>query len=333
MGDRKYQVYGLGNALVDYELEISDEFLRDHQVEKGMMTLVAEEQQEAMLRASHGQIRKRQSGGSAANSMIAIAQLGGNAFYTCKVADDEDGRMYQEEMSALGIDTNLDALPRGTTGKCLVMVTPDSQRTMNTYLGITADLGENELRPDAIGMSEFLYIEGYLVSSPQGMRAIRKAKEIARESGTRIAYTFSDPSMVKFFNDQSQEAVDGDMDMLFANDIEAQLFTGTGNDDDAFEALKAHAHQFVMTRSAKGAWIFDGAQKIEIAPHPVNAVDSTGAGDMFAGAYLYGLTHGMLPENAGNLASLLSAQVVTQFGPRLDHKKVNELFSSFKKEL
>jgi len=328
MSNRKYDVYGIGNALVDYEIEVTDNFLEEHGIEKGMMTLVEADQQGTLLEAVQGKIKKKQSGGSAANSMIALAQLGGKGYYTCKVANDEDGRLYKSEMSELGVDTNLDGLPDGTTGKCLVMVTPDSQRTMNTHLGITADLSEGQLNEDAIAHAEYMYIEGYLVSSPTGIEAIKKAKELARKHGTKIAYTFSDPAMVKFFNDQSHEAVSGGLDMLFANDQEAQLFTGTDNDEDAFEALKEVASQFVMTRSEKGAWAWDGNKMIEIAPNKITPVDSTGAGDMFAGAYLYGITSGLDHQKAGDLASLLSAKVVAQFGPRLDHQQTKDLRDS-----
>lgn len=314
---KKYNVYGIGNALVDYEIEISDTFLADHGVEKGLMTLVDEAHQKQLVDAVSGRIKKRQSGGSAANTMIALAQFGGTGFYTCKVANDEDGRLYMQEMEELGLDTNLAELPGGTTGKCLVMVTPDAQRTMNTYLGITADLSEKELVEEALSDAEYIYIEGYLVSSPTGIVAIKKARELAQKHGVKIAYTFSDPAMVKFFRDQSQMAVDAGVDLLFANEEEAHLFTGATDEHSAFEELKKHARQFVMTRSEKGAWIWDGERKIEIAGFPVKAVDSTGAGDMFAGAFLYGLTNGLTAEQAGNLASRAAARVVAQFGPRL----------------
>lgn len=328
--NKKYNVFGIGNALVDYEIEITDDFLNANEVEKGLMTLVEEDRQKVLLDAVSGKVKKRQSGGSAANSMIALAQFGGKGFYTCKVADDQDGRLYKKEMDELGLDTNLTSLPEGTTGKCLVMVTPDAQRTMNTFLGITSDLSTNEIDESALKDAEYIYIEGYLVSSPTGIEAIKKVKELAKANGVKIAYTFSDPAMVKFFSDQSKEAVSGGLDLLFANDEEAQLFTGTEREEDAFEALKSYALEFVMTRSEKGAWIWDGESKIEIAGNKVTAVDTTGAGDMFAGAFLYGITNGFSRKQAGELASLASAQVVAKFGPRLENEVSKNLLNSFK---
>lgn len=328
--NRKYNVFGIGNALVDYEIEISDEFLESNKVEKGLMTLVEEDRQKALIEAVSGKVKKRQSGGSAANSMIALAQFGGSGFYTCKVADDEDGTLYLEEMETLGLKTNLKELPRGTTGKCLVMVTPDAQRTMNTFLGITSDLSKNEIDEESLKNAEFVYIEGYLVSSPTGIDAIKKVKELARENGVKIAYTFSDPAMVKFFNEQSKEAVSGGLDMLFANEEEARLFTDTTSEEDAFEKLKDAAKEFIMTRSEKGAWVWDGQNKIEIPAHPTKALDTTGAGDIFAGAYLYGITNGLSRLQSGQLASLAGSKVVSQFGPRLDNELAKSLLENVK---
>jgi sugar/nucleoside kinase (ribokinase family) len=323
--NKKYNVFGIGNALVDYEIEITDSFLNENGVEKGLMTLVDEAHQATLVDAVSGKIKKRQSGGSAANSMIALAQFGGKGFYTCKVANDEDGTLYKKEMVELGLDTNLKELPIGTTGKCLVMVTPDAQRTMNTFLGITGDLSANELDEEALSQAEYIYIEGYLVSSPTGIVAIQKAKELAKKHVVKIAYTFSDPAMVKFFNDQSKTAVGEGVDLLFANEEEAHLFTGATTEEAAFEGLKNFAKQLVMTRSEKGAWIWDGVNKIEIAGNSVKAIDTTGAGDMFAGAFLYGITNGLSATEAGDLASLASSKVVSQFGPRLANEEAKRL--------
>ena len=324
---KKYNVFGIGNALIDYEIEINDEFLSTNKVEKGLMTLVEEERQAELLQAVSGKVKKRQSGGSAANSMIALAQFGGSGFYTCKVANDQDGKLYKCEMDDLGLDTNLNGLPEGTTGKCLVMVTPDAQRTMNTYLGITSDLSENEIKEEVLSAAEYVYIEGYLVSSPTGGSAIQKAKDLARKNRVKIAYTFSDPAMVKFFNDQSKLAVEGGIDLLFANEEEAQLFTGESTEQTAFEALKKVATEFVVTRGEKGAWIWDGKEKIELKGMPAKAVDSTGAGDMFAGAYLYGITNGLSRKISGELANKAASQVVSKFGPRLDNEVAKELLN------
>jgi sugar/nucleoside kinase (ribokinase family) len=324
---RKYDVYGIGNALVDYEIEVSNDFLAENRVEKGLMTLVEEERQKELVEAVRGNIRKKQGGGSAANSMIALSQFGGKGFYSCRVANDEDGHFYKQELDALGVDTNLKALPDGITGKCLVMVSPDAERTMNTFLGITSQLCVDDIDEEALAQAEYLYIEGYLVSSPKGMEAIHKIKQMARKHGVKIGMTFSDPSMVKYFGTQMKEAIVGGVDLLFANQEEAKLFIGVNDADVAFERLKSFAKKFVMTKSAKGAVVWDGQNAITIAPHEIKALDSTGAGDMFAGAFLYGITSGMSYEEAGKLASLASSRVVAQFGPRLANEEVQKLKS------
>lgn len=323
----KYDVYGIGNALVDYEIEVSEDFLEKFNIEKGLMTLVEADRQKELLTAVFGQIKKRQSGGSLANSIIALRQFGGRGFYSCKVANDEDGSLYQNELDELGVDTNLGNLPDGITGKCLVMITPDAERTLNTHLGITSNLSVNEIDEEALAQAKYVYVEGYLVSSPTGMNVIKRVKELARRHGVKIAYTFSDPAMAKFFNDQSHEAVSGKIDLLFANEEEAMIFTGKTNSEDAFEALKEFTKCFVVTRSEKGAWIYDGKSKVEIAGYPVRAIDTTGAGDMFAGAFLYGMTNGLTHQEAGNLASRAGSRVVSQFGPRLENKVVLDLIS------
>ncbi len=313
----KYDIYGIGNAIVDYEIEVEDEFLRDNQIEKGLMTLVDEKRQKELLKLVRKKIKKRQGGGSAANSVIALSQLGGQAFLSCKVANDEDGHFYLSELDAVGIRTNVANPPKGITGKCLVMVSPDTQRTMNTYLGITADLSVNELVPEALQASKYIYIEGYLVSSAAGPETINEARQLARKAGVKVAYSFSDPAMVKYFRAQSKAAVGEGVDCLFANEEEGMLFSGKDSPEEAYEAMKPFAETLVFTRSEKGAWIHHGGEDYHIQPQKVTAVDANGAGDMFAGAFLYGLTNGWHVATAGALASKASAAVVTQFGPRL----------------
>jgi sugar/nucleoside kinase (ribokinase family) len=323
----KYQVYGVGNAIVDYEIEVSNDFFKENQVEKGLMTLVDEARQAELINVVKNKIKKRQSGGSAANSIISLAQLGGKAFYACKIASDEDGKFYLNGLQEAGVDTNLapHLLPDGTTGKCLVMVSPDADRTMNTYLGITSEFSTNELDNQAIAASEYVFLEGYLVTSPTGLVAMKEAKKVAKESGAKVSLSFSDPAMVKYFRDQMVDVVGDGVDLLFCNEEEAMLYTNTSDLEAAKTALKKVASQFVITLGKNGALVYDGAIFSQIESFPTKAIDTTGAGDMFCGAFLYGITHGHSFEQAGRLASRASSAVVSQFGPRLELSKIQKI--------
>ncbi len=330
---KKYDVCAIGNALVDYEIEVEDQFFAENQVEKGLMTLVDEERQGVLLAKVAGNVKKKQGGGSAANTIFGLAEFGGKGYYTCKVANDEDGALYVNDLANAGIDSNLNpnGLISGTTGKCLVMVTPDSERTMNTYLGITTDLSVNEIDEEAIKNSNYLFMEGFLVSSPTGLEAMKEAKRIAEENGVKVSLTFSDPSMVKYFNEQMKEIVGDGVDLLFCNIHEAELFADVEGIEAAKEAISKVAKEFVITRGKDGALAFDGTAYHEIQPFPTKAVDATGAGDMFAGAFLYGINHGQSHAEAGKMASAASSAVVSKYGPRLNKDHVKEILSHLDK--
>ncbi len=324
---KKYHVYGMGNALVDIVTEVSDEFFKEHSIEKGIMTLVDESRQHQLTNAIHLPSADRQCGGSAANTIIGAAQFGASCFYSCKVANDEMGDFYHSDLTSHHVSTNLSpgAHEEGITGKCLVMTTPDAERTMNTFLGITATYSVKEIDEAALKDSEYLYIEGYLVTGESSLHAMKVAKGLAEEQGVKTALTFSDPSMVKYFKDQMAEVVGSGVDLLFCNEEEAMLFTGTETIFQAVEALKRFAQSFAVTLGAKGALVFDGTNEIKIEPFPTKAIDTNGAGDLFAGAFLYALTHGKSYAEAGRLASLASSKVVSKWGPRLDEDQAKEL--------
>lgn len=321
---KKYNVYGIGNAVVDYEIKVEETFFSENKVEKGLMTLVDEQRQAELIQAVQNRITLVQGGGSAANSMVALAQLGGKAFYTCKVADDKDGHFYLDDLHEHGIDTNLlkNGLKKGITGKCLVMITPDSDRTMNTFLGITSDLSESELDYQSIENAEYIFLEGYLVASPTGRQAMRAAKEHAVKKGVKVSLSFSDPSMVKYFNAEMKDIVGDKIDLLFCNEEEALLFTGAENVLHARELLKAKADRFVITQGKNGAMIWDGDTFIDIEPYSVKSIDTTGAGDMFCGAFLYGITAGHSMASSGKLASKTSSHIVSKYGPRMDQADI-----------
>lgn len=325
-------MYGIGNALVDLEFKVSEKFIAEHEVEKGLMTLVDEEKQSTLINAINHNDTVRKSGGSAANTVIAVSQFGGKAFYSCKVASDEFGDFYLNDLKEAGLDTNLDQNEReeGITGKCLVMITEDADRTMNTFLGITTNLSVNDVDEAAIKDAEYVYLEGYLVTSPTALDAMKLTKKIAEENGVKTSITLSDPSIVGFFKEQFQDVIGASVDLLFCNEEEAKAFTGKEDILEAREALKKDAKRFVITQGSNGAIIFDGDTFVDIEPYQTTAVDTNGAGDMFAGAFLYGLTHGLGYAGAGKLASLASSKVVSQYGPRLKWHEVQEILNSLK---
>ena len=328
----KYHVYGIGNALVDKEFEVTDQFLSDNGIEKGLMTLIEQDQQVTLLANLKDQfgLKKRAGGGSAANTIVAISQFGGKTFYACKVADDETGDFYMKDLAIAGVETKLDQIKGdGVTGKCLVMVTDDAERTMNTYLGITSDFSEDDLHIAELENSEYLYIEGYLVTSDVSRSAAIKARQIAQKSGVKTAFTFSDPAMVTYFKEGVSEIIGDGVDVLFCNEEEALTYTDTTNLDDAIQALSAIAKKVIVTLGSKGAKVITGDKHVDIEVSAVKAIDTNGAGDMFAGAFMYGLTQGMSDRDAGMLASESAARIVATFGARLEKKVQKGLLNNY----
>lgn len=326
----QYDVYGLGNALVDIELSVTPDLLQTAGIDKGVMTLLEEAQQQDILQKLQGHSPKKASGGSAANTLIAIGQLGGKGYYSCKVANDADGLFYLEDMARCGVDTNLkpETLAAGITGKCLVMVTPDADRTMGTFLGISGSFSETELDETAIAASAYTYVEGYLVTSPTGKAAAVKARALAKAAGQKVSLTLSDFNMVKFFKDGLLEMIGDGVDLLFANETEALAMADTEDLDTAIAYLKTLSRTFVITRGPEGSVVFDGENLLQVAGYPVEAIDTVGAGDSYAGAFLYGITQGMGFGKAGDLASRVSSKLVTQYGPRLTTKQIQAILKA-----
>ena len=331
----KYDVYGIGNALVDTEFEVEDTFFKQHNVEKGLMTLVDDSRQEYLIGLINSERVKKQSGGSAANTVIAVNQFGGSSYYSCKVANDDYGHFYMNDLRASGIHTNLNGheLPEGNTGKCLVMITPDADRTMNTFLGISSSLDASVLSEEALADSKFLYLEGYLVTSEQGVEAMLQAKAMAEKHGVMTSITLSDPSIVEFFKGNFKKVIGDGVDLLFCNEDEALKYTETNNLLEAREKLKYIAKRFAITLGKNGVMIFDGDTFIDIESFPVQAIDTNGAGDMFAGAFLYAITHGHSYAQAGKIASLAASKIVSKFGPRLNAGHAQEIMEHIAKPI
>ena len=330
-----YHIYGIGAALVDTEITVTDEDLKAMQVDKGVMTLVDEARQQALMTYLSGHLvaSQRASGGSGANTIIAAGYFGCRNFYSCKVADDDNGHFYLRDIQAAGVDFPRDAgTAPGITGKCLVMITPDAERTMNTFLGISASLSIAELDHRAIAAADYVYIEGYLVSSETGRAAAIELARQARQRDTRVALSLSDPAMVQFFHDGLNQMIGEGVDILFCNRDEALGFTGADSLPEAARDLRKIATVVVITLGAEGALIVEGDQSYSIAPCPTHAIDTNGAGDMFAGAFLYALTQGHSLQTAGNFACHAAAKVVSQYGPRLAPEQHRELVQAFFEE-
>ena len=246
-----------------------------------------------------------------------------------KVADDENGHFYMQDMHAAGVDTPSAKLEPGVTGKCLILITADAERSMNTFLGISAELSIREIDPHAIADSQYLYIESYLVTSESGRAAAVEARQMAQKNGTKVALSFSDPGIIANFSDGVKEIMGDKVDLVFCNQEEAFSFAQVSDLPAAVEKIKLVADQFVITLGAKGALIYDGQELIAIDGVEVEAIDTNGAGDMFAGAFLYCLSQGINHQRGGEFASAAAARVVTQYGPRLSANEYRSLVKTF----
>jgi sugar/nucleoside kinase (ribokinase family) len=329
---KTYAAYAIGAALVDTELQVSDEELVAMKVEKGVMTLVDAARQSEMLthlsahliRASHA------SGGSAGNSMIATALMGAPTYMSCKVAQDDDGDIYLADLEQSGVAHGLSNRRQdGVTGKCLVLITPDAERSLNTNLGISETLSVDEVNETAIAHSDWVYLEGYLVTSPTGHAAALKTKALAEKHGVLTAVSFSDPGMVKFFRNNMAALVEGGVEMVFCNETEALEWGQCDEMEDAIAAIKRVARRFVITLGADGAITWDGSTLHRTTAQAVTAVNTNGAGDMFAGAFLYALSRGESDLRATEFATLAAGEVVKYFGPRLNRDACLELRRQF----
>ena len=324
---KHFHLYGLGNALVDIDFEVSYETIKRLNIDKGVMTLVDDKRHLQLLENLSGIKHIKACGGSAANTTMIANQLGCNSFYSCKIANDLSGDFFYDELIRHGITTNLtpNNHPDGTTGTCLVLVTPDADRTMNTHLGITETLSTAELNEEAIAESEYLYIEGYLSPSSSATNAAITAFEIAKKYQTKTSLSLADPNMVNYFKSQLDAIINDGIDLLFCNEDEAKLFSQTSSLKIACDIFKDIAKTFVITRGAKGAIIYSNQQLYEIPSKKILAIDTVGAGDMFAGGFIYSLTKGYHPKIAGIIGNIVASKIVTKFGPRLNEHEVLEI--------
>ena len=314
-----FDLYAIGNALVDSEYEVSDALLQKMGISKRHMTLIDTPRRAELLNhVSHLQPRQT-GGGSAGNTVVALAQLGGKAFYSCKVAHDNLGDFYVKDLQAQGVDTNLThtRASEGQTGSCMVLVTPDAERSMCTFLGVSAELDDAALHAQDIAKSKIYYMEGYLAASPTGLNAALKGRQIAREAGVTLALTLSDVSMIQFCKAGLDAMLGDGVDYLFCNQEEAQVWCGTEDLETVRSALKKLAKTVCLTRGPEGSEVLTADQSWHVPAEKVKAIDTNGAGDMFAGAFLYAITRGYAPNLAAALGNQAAATVVSQHGNRL----------------
>jgi sugar/nucleoside kinase (ribokinase family) len=314
-----YDIYAIGNALVDSEYEVSDALLQKMGVDKRHMTLIDTPRRAQLLHHVKAITPRQTGGGSAGNTVVALAQLGGKAFYSCKVAHDDLGDFYVKDLQARGVDTNLNhtRAQDGQTGSCMVLVTPDAERSMCTFLGVSAELNDQALHPHDIAKSKIYYMEGYLAASPTGLSAALQGRKIAKDAGVALALTLSDVSMIQFCKAGLDAMLGEGVDYLFCNQEEAQVWCGSEDLNVVKNKLQNLAKIVCLTRGPDGSEIITAEQTWHVPADKVKAIDTNGAGDMFAGAFLYAISRGYSPDKAANLGNHAAAAVVSQHGNRL----------------
>ena len=329
-----YDLVGIGNALVDLEVLVEDHVIEKFSLVKGGMTLSTQEQQKFILDALSNKAEKIVSGGSAANTMHGVSVLGGKTYYLGRVANDAYGRHYTEDMKACAVGFPGPDASDQKTGTCVVLVTPDAQRTMITHLGISAKLHADNVDPTIIRKSKMVYIEGYLWTSDEIRSAGLKMAEIAKKEGITVAFTLSDAFVVNSFKESLIDFIRWNVDILFCNEVEALALAGTDNVDEAFTILRSMTDTLFVTKEKQGSLAGNNREnKIPITAFPVKAVDTTGAGDLYAAGALYGLLHNHSLEESAIIGSYCASQVVTHFGARLpthSHTDVKKILASYK---
>ena len=328
-----YDLVGIGNALVDIEVQVSEGLVHNLEVTKGGMTLSTKENQDAILGHISNHTQKIVSGGSAANTIHGFCALGGRGYYLGRVADDAFGKHYTDDMKDCGVGfPGPDSKTEGT-GTCLILITPDSERTMLTHLGISSELHPGNVDATIVQQAKTVYIEGYLWTGEETRQAAMTMADAARQAGVLVAFTLSDAFVVNTHKESLIDFIRWKVDILFCNHVEARAMTGEDKDEQAFAELKGMVDTLFMTRGVEGSWAANAQHaKIHIDAFQVEAVDTTGAGDLYAAGSLYGLIHHHGLKESGILGSYCAAQVVTHLGGRMpahchtDVPKILELY-------
>ncbi len=320
-------LFAIGNALMDIQVRVSDEDLASLEIPKAQMRLVEPHHQHSLLEKFAETDRNYCSGGSAANTVVAFSQFGGKAGYGTVLGDDSIAELYAKDFNSLGVELFARRVPSEATGTCLVLVTPDSERTLNTSLAINTSFSDDHVEEEAVKRAEWLYIEGYKFSETTGSEAIRASMEYAHAHNTKIAVTLSDVFIVENFYSGLSEVVHK-ADLLFCNELEAMAYTRTSNPHDAFVELRSKFPGVALTMGDKGSLVSLDGRQFQVSPHRVDAVDTTGAGDMYAAGFMYGITHGYTPDVAGSFGSAAAARVVSQMGARLHNDHIQDIHST-----
>jgi len=316
MAQPSLDVVGIGNAIVDVIARAEDSFLTDHALAKGAMTLISAEQSEALYDAMGVGIEA--SGGSAANTMIGLALLGGAAGYIGKVKKDTLGDVFRHDINAAGVRYDTAPASDGTpTARCLILVTNDAQRTMNTYLGACIELGPDDIREDVIADAKVTYMEGYLWDPEGAKQAFRKAQGIAAAHGRRVSLSLSDSFCVDRHRDELRDLVENHVDILFANEDEILSLYQLTDFDEALRQVRQHCEIAALTRGKQGSVVVgrDEVHVIDVAP-VARVTDTTGAGDLYAAGFLYGFTHDFDLARCGRLGALAAGEIISHFGAK-----------------
>jgi sugar/nucleoside kinase (ribokinase family) len=319
-----YDLCAIGNALVDIIVPANDDFLRDNNIAKGAMTLVDEETACALYERA-GPAVELSSGGSAANSLAGASSLGISCAFLGKVGRDSFGDVFTHDLHAQNIHFTTPSSPDLSTGRCLILVTPDAQRSMNTYLGAATEFGPGDIDVSLVQNAEITYLEGYLFDKPLAQQAFGKAARLAHEAGRKVSMTLSDVFCAKRHREAFLSLIRRDVDILFANEGEAKELYQTQDLGNALALARGHAEIVVVTRGAKGAVIAAGEDTYEVAAHPVaEVIDTTGAGDLFAAGFLSGLAQKKKLPECGRIGAIAAAEIISHYGPR-PQKKLKDL--------
>lgn len=324
---RPIDVFGVGNAMVDILTFVEDDFIREHTLNRGSMTLVDAEKQGGLLHNLEHHSLELSSGGSAANTMIALAQSGGNGFYSGKVAKDTNGEFYRQDLLEAGIHFDVHPAPESSepTGTCLVLTTPDAERTMCTHLGVSTTLAPTDIDVERLSRCKYSYVEGYLWDAPDPRKACVETMEHSKRNGVKVAFTFSDSFLVERFTDDFHQLVSDYCDLLFCNADEVRHFCGLESLEESARQMSKLVDLAFITNGAAGCLVVENQQISEVPGFSVKAIDTVGAGDAFAGGVLFGLTNGFSSQQAARWGNYLASCVVQVHGARLDKSMAERL--------
>ncbi|MBO1351266.1 MAG: adenosine kinase [Hormoscilla sp. GUM202] len=322
---KEVDVFGVGNALVDILALVKDDLILSHELNRGAMTLVDAPKQGVLLQDLEGTELQLRSGGSAANTMIALAQSGGNGFYSGKVSRDSNGEFYRQDMLKAGIQFDVAPADSGPTGTCVVLTTPDAERTMCTNLGVSITLSAADIDVDKLKGCKYSYVEGYLWDGPEPRQASVETMFQSQRHGVRVAYTFSDAFLVDRFKYDFRQIVPEYCDVLFCNGDEARRFCELESIEECAAKMGELVDLAFITDGGKGCLVVENKQISAVPGLKAQAIDTVGAGDAFAGGVLFGLTHGYSAIKSARWGNYLGSQVVQRYGPRLEGSQANKL--------